>query len=129
MRCAIATCKSDNQAKAFSKTIKFFRFPSNPELCKVWVNICKRREQFNVGNARVCSLHFPESAYTRNMKYELLGYRLEDYPSNCRVLNEDVVPTLRLPILEVGKIGSPAQPIRYLKRSNGGMDRSIHQEE
>ncbi|KAL1505181.1 hypothetical protein ABEB36_004803 [Hypothenemus hampei] len=52
---------------------------------------------FNSDNARICSGHFKNSSYERNLKYELLG---KPVPKNCRKLKLNAVPTLNLPACE-----------------------------
>lgn len=92
MRCAVATCKSDNQSKTFSKNVMFFRFPTEESLQKVWVNTCKRKDKINIKNARICSQHFSEECYERNLKHELLNYTAK----NHRLLKANAIPTLHL---------------------------------
>lgn len=62
MRCAVALCHTDNQSKNFAKNIMFFRFPNDENLQKAWINVCKRKDTFNVKNSRVCSKHFDEQS-------------------------------------------------------------------
>ncbi|KAL1490169.1 hypothetical protein ABEB36_012907 [Hypothenemus hampei] len=100
VRCAVFGCKADNQAKNFDKNVKFFRFPnkvSNSSVLKVWIEKCQRTDFFNSDNARICSGHFKNSSYERNLKYELLG---KPVPKNCRKLKLNAVPTLNLPACE-----------------------------
>jgi hypothetical protein len=49
------------------------RFPtSNPTICKVWISKCKR-DFVNHINARICSNHFNEDDYERDLEHELFG--------------------------------------------------------
>lgn len=94
MRCAVALCKTDNRSKSFYKDTRFFRFPVNINTQKTWINSCKRKDKFNVKNARVCSKHFSAESYERDLKYELCNL----YSSrNQKVLKPDAVPLLNLP--------------------------------
>lgn len=47
--CAVATCKNCTRLTKGSN-IKYFRFPKNKELCKVWIISCKRKDKINVEN-------------------------------------------------------------------------------
>lgn len=94
MRCSVATCNIDNRSKSFDKNIKFFGFPKNKTLQGQWLHACKRDDKVNVKNARVCSIHFAEESYIRNLKYELLG--LTPY-SRQKSLKPNAIPTLNLP--------------------------------
>ena len=60
-----------------------------------WVNICKRKDKINPDNARICSLHFENAAYKRNLQYELLNMPV---PRNRKTLEVDALPTLHLPL-------------------------------
>lgn len=93
MRCAVAGCKIDNQHKSFKKDFMFFRFPNDKIVQKQWVKVCKLSDNFNIANSRICSKHFSDESYERNLKYELLGY----YPNNRKRLRKDAVPCLFLP--------------------------------
>ncbi|XP_035228118.1 THAP domain-containing protein 2-like [Stegodyphus dumicola] len=88
--CAIALCQNYRR-KTKSQGITYHRFPSDPELRKLWTNRCKRADNFNIENARVCALHFTPDDYVRDLKAELLG------STPKRVLKANAVPTLHLP--------------------------------
>ncbi|XP_030754724.1 uncharacterized protein LOC115881403 isoform X2 [Sitophilus oryzae] len=61
---------------------------------KLWINACKRLDKFNLKSARVCSKHFAEDSYERNLKYELCDF----YSSkNQRILKTNAIPSLNLP--------------------------------
>lgn len=86
-------CACNNRKKSCLNSIKFFRFPRDERLSKIWITLCKRNDNFNVNTARLCSKHFRESDYQRNLKHELLNYK----PNNYRKLKFDAVPSLFLP--------------------------------
>ena len=46
-----------------------FRFPKDPELQKK----CRRGDSMNPGLSYMCSEHFSDDAYIRDLKAELLG--------------------------------------------------------
>ncbi|XP_049795243.1 zinc finger protein 3 homolog isoform X1 [Schistocerca nitens] len=88
--CAIAGC-TNHSRQVNQLGIKFHIFPKKSETKQKWINACKRADSFSVENARVCSIHFIDSDYERDLKSELLNI-----PSK-RKLKTDAVPTLNLP--------------------------------
>lgn len=68
------------------------RFPKNDELCKKWKLKCRRRDLLNPKTSFICSVHFREDDFVRDLKAELLGYT-----PKVRLLNSVAVPTLHLP--------------------------------
>ena len=75
MPCAVFGCNSDNQSKHFRNDIKFYSFPrDNVTRQLLWVISCCRSDSFTVKNARVCSQHFSENDFERNLQHELLNY-------------------------------------------------------
>lgn len=45
-------------------------------------------------SARICSIHFKESAFFKSLQQQLLEYS----PMKCRKLKDDAVPSLHLPM-------------------------------
>lgn len=58
---------------------------------RVWNHLCQQEESFNIKYSRICSKHFIESNYERNLKHDVLGYTPEKYP-----LKKDAVPLINL---------------------------------
>ena len=85
--CAVYSCYSNSK---YNKNITFHGFPKDKELRSKWVQLCRRQDKFNVDNARICSLHFEESAFERNLKYELLGIPV---PKRIIKFKEGALPT------------------------------------
>ncbi|XP_024879148.1 52 kDa repressor of the inhibitor of the protein kinase-like [Temnothorax curvispinosus] len=56
--------------------IKFFRFPNDPEMSRLWLKACNRtinrttEELYK--NYRICSVHFNENMYLNDLKTRLL---------------------------------------------------------
>ena len=91
--CSVSGCKSSQRKKENQDpeiNLKFHRFPKDKHLQDIWIKFCNR-DNVNAKYARLCSLHFEESAYRRNLKYELLQ---EQPRYNQIVLQYDTVPTL-----------------------------------
>ena len=83
--CAVAICKSPN-----GPGILYHAFPKDPELRVQWIQACMRKDPINPVHAEICSNHFVEDDYDRDLKYELLGL-----PKRKR-LKKDAVPSQNL---------------------------------
>lgn len=92
--CAIAGCTHHTRHQK-ELGFTFHRFPKNKELRLKWIHACKRADSFSVNEARVCSEHFDDSDYLRDLKSELLNLPAK------RVLKPDAVPHLNLPVSSV----------------------------
>ncbi|XP_055387879.1 uncharacterized protein LOC129616308 isoform X2 [Condylostylus longicornis] len=98
--CAVFNCNSNSDKKlkrnmndsSFKET-KFFRFPKNKEIAKIWIQKCGRKDKFNIQSSYICSKHFVQEHYRRNLQHELLNYS----PKNSKKLKDDAVPTENLP--------------------------------
>ncbi|XP_072380076.1 uncharacterized protein [Diabrotica undecimpunctata] len=90
MYCAVLGCLNNNnkKSKTFSKC-RFFVFPRDKQMRKVWVSKCFRQDKFNVETARICSKHFTEADYC--LKEKLLGL-----PDKQWKLKNDAIPSLHL---------------------------------
>lgn len=84
--CAVAGC-TNNSDNAKKLKLSFHVFPKDKNLHKQWQHFCKRKDEFNTKTARICSEHFLENNYERDLKSELLGL-----PPR-RKLKESSVPT------------------------------------
>ena len=71
---------------------------------------CCRKDTFNVESARVCSEHFEDSCFIRNLQNELLGL-----PKSRRILQDDVLPTKHLSYRS-SPVKSPSRGRRAEKR-------------
>lgn len=69
------------------------RFPKDDELCRKWKLKCRRRDLLNPKTSFICSIHFRENDFVRDLKAELLCYI-----PKVRLLNPVAIPTLHLPI-------------------------------
>lgn len=93
MECAVATCKNYWRKTKDTEHVIYHRFPNNKEIAKIWLFKCKRADTVNIVNARVCSVHFDNEDYLRDLQHELLGLP----PRKKRRLKPDAVPHLFLP--------------------------------
>lgn len=119
MRCAVYGCAVDNMCKGFVPGTMFFSFPKDKEMQAVWKQRCKRKDTFNIKFARVCSKHFIESDYERNLKHELLGYT----PAKHRPLKKDAVPSIHLPTTKQQSQSNSDRRNRQNKRQQKDLSR------
>lgn len=96
-QCAVATCRnSHRQTRGCS--IRYHRFPQIPEVRSRWVRACGRvplsngEIPFNIQTARICSLHFTNDSYEKDMEHLVLGL-----PARSR-LRRGAVPTVGVPV-------------------------------
>lgn len=60
------------------ENIVFHSFPKGKDLVSTtmrneWIQRCRRADKFNPDTACVCSKHFTEKDYERDLEHELLG--------------------------------------------------------
>ena len=107
--CAVVGCANrGHKSKADSDVgvISYHRLPKDETLRTVWINYCCQKDQINVKNARICSAHFDESSFVRDLQHELLG------KPPRRILKDDAVPTKRLSYSPTKLPSSAYQPKR-----------------
>lgn len=90
--CAVVGCNSNNR-NTKGREIVLHVFPRDTKLQQVWLLKCRRKDSVNVTNARICSLHFHDSDYIRDLQSELLNIPRR----RKRVLKPDAAPSLNLP--------------------------------
>ncbi|CAG7832988.1 unnamed protein product [Allacma fusca] len=72
--CAVAECVNSKTHKLRrGGNLMFHRFPQKSEISKLWLSKCKRKDSVNVVTARICSDHFSERDYDRDLRNELLN--------------------------------------------------------
>ncbi|CAI6358180.1 unnamed protein product [Macrosiphum euphorbiae] len=93
--CAVATCINyAGKVKRDGKTnISFYRFPKDPELQKKWTLKFRRGDSITPSLSYMCSEHFSDDAYIRDLKAELLAYT-----PKFRKLKPDAMLTINLPV-------------------------------
>ncbi|GBO10100.1 hypothetical protein AVEN_31587-1 [Araneus ventricosus] len=94
--CAVATCPNYHR-KTKGKGVIYHMFPVCPNLNKIWISKCKRKDRINVKYARICSDHFRPSDYMDDMKNRLLGLNQK------KILKPDAVPSVNLPLKDNGE--------------------------
>lgn len=117
--CAVAGCNSNNNKKSknMSCSYRYFTFPtSNKEICKLWVQKCYQKSDFNVKYGRICSKHFSDDDY--RIKEKLLKL-----PKTKWVLNDDAVPSLHL--AKLSKTKTPMQEDREKRKIKRDLIRNM----
>ncbi|XP_023319250.1 dendritic arbor reduction protein 1-like isoform X4 [Trichogramma pretiosum] len=96
-QCAVATCRNSHR-RTRGRRIRYHRFPQIPEVRQRWVRACGRPPlsngdiPFNIQTARICSLHFTNDSYEKDMEHLVLGL-----PVRSR-LRRGAVPTIGVPV-------------------------------
>ncbi|XP_066595698.1 uncharacterized protein [Prorops nasuta] len=96
-QCAVATCRNSHR-RTRGRRIRYHRFPQIPEVRSRWVRACGRVPlsngdiPFNIQTARICSLHFTNDSYEKDMEHLVLGL-----PVRSR-LRRGAVPTIGVPV-------------------------------
>lgn len=96
-QCAVATCRNSHR-RTRGRRIRYHRFPQIPEVRSLWVRACGRAPlpngeiPFNIQTARICSLHFTNDSYEKDMEHLVLGL-----PVRSR-LRRGAVPTDEVPV-------------------------------
>ena len=81
--CAVKCCKNPSG-------VKYFTFPKDPEIRKVWIQRCKRKVDFVTRRRSVCETHFREKDFKPDLMSTLLGLPAK------KELKDDAVPSLNL---------------------------------
>ncbi|XP_048507733.1 uncharacterized protein LOC105687709 isoform X2 [Athalia rosae] len=96
-QCAVATCRNSHR-RTRGRRIRYHRFPQLPEVRSRWVRACGRiplsngDAPFNIHTARICSLHFTNDSYEKDVEHLVLGL-----PARSR-LRRGAVPTISVPV-------------------------------
>ncbi|KAJ8944812.1 hypothetical protein NQ318_013148 [Aromia moschata] len=88
-QCAVAGCNSTHR-KTKGGSIRYHRFPGDSKTRARWLQACGKQLN-NCSTARICSRHFAEESYERDVQHEILGL-----PTRCR-LKKGAVPDRNLP--------------------------------
>lgn len=115
--CAVIGCNNNNNRKRKNNiylnetTITFHTFPKDNDVRKIWMNKCRRKDEFNSNTARICSVHFRPDHYERDLKSELLNYE-----PRIKRLKKDAFPTEHLPKSDSGNQTTAKRTSRNEKR-------------
>jgi hypothetical protein len=85
VRCAVFGYKNNHKTKKGTgqegQDIIFHSFPKPKDMVSQtmrneWINRCKREDKLNPETSRICSKHFVETDYERDLQNELLGKKI-----------------------------------------------------
>lgn len=88
-QCAVVGCNSTHR-KTKGGPIRYHRFPGDSKTRARWVKACGK-QFLNCSTARICSRHFSDESYERDVQHILLGL-----PTRCR-LKKGALPCQNLP--------------------------------
>lgn len=88
--CAVATCQNNGRTSK-ERGIILHTFPKDIIRQRRWVHLCRREDKIVPKNSVVCSEHFNEDDYERDLKAELLKITPK------RILKSTAEPHLKLP--------------------------------
>lgn len=77
--CAVFGCNNNSvRTKARGENIVYHRFPKENNLVfstvrKEWIRRCGRSNTFNPHTSQICSIHFTQNDFERDLRNELLG--------------------------------------------------------
>ena len=83
--CAVAVCKTPHPPQT-----SLHKFPKDLDLRRKWTQACKRKHKFNVDSAIICSRHFSEDCFERDLRSELMQKK------KAWLLKPGSIPTLNL---------------------------------
>lgn len=118
-RCSVAVCSNSfykTKGLEGSSSISYFRIPSDPRLRKIWVEACKRKDDWNPNNGFICSIHFDEEDFERNLMAEM------NFAKKKRKLKPGSIPKK---FLLPHHSASPRSPSARSKRSQGKENREM----
>lgn len=88
-QCAVVGCNSTHR-KTKGGAIRYHRFPGDSKIRAKWLQACGK-QLTNCATARICSRHFTDEWYERDVQHEILGL-----PTRCR-LKRGAIPEKNLP--------------------------------
>jgi hypothetical protein len=91
--CAVSQCHPDEDAG-----VLWHNFPKEAHVAKKWVDACRRKDKVNPATAVICSLHFANDSYKRDLFGELTGR------AKRKRLIKGAVPTLYVSLEDQAKL-------------------------
>lgn len=90
-QCYVETCGNYYEKTRGTKDVIYHMLPGEAILAAKWIKACGKKDQKVPYYARVCSEHFSEKCYQRDLQHELMGLPLR------RKLKPGAVPDRNLP--------------------------------
>lgn len=113
VQCAVAICSNTYyKTKDRSDGVSYFRFPKKDKLRNVWIDRCKRKDSLNPDTSYICSDHFKEEDFIRNLKAELMGSKQKKF------IHPEAIPSVKLLPTENCKLDTSRGKRREKKERN-----------
>ncbi|KAF2894161.1 hypothetical protein ILUMI_12015 [Ignelater luminosus] len=75
-RCCVSVCNNNYvDARKRKLNISFHSFPKDEKIRKIWIQKCSRTGNFNPATSVICSTHFQEEDFERDLRAELLNLK------------------------------------------------------
>ncbi|CAH1179844.1 unnamed protein product [Phaedon cochleariae] len=100
LTCAVFGCKNNWASSKTEEKLTFHVIPRQKDFLSTtirneWIACCNRPATWNPDNGRICSAHFCDQDYERDLQHELLGLPLR------KRLKKTAIPTQNLPGIEI----------------------------
>lgn len=96
-KCAVSCCQNKFTKFCEKNTIKFHKFPDDPDMELKWKDKCGLKEMDETHNLMVCSDHFSPDDYERNFKAEFSNPRYKRKLKNTAIPSKNFSNTLYVP--------------------------------
>ena len=71
--CAVPSCKNISVNTGGGKRVSYFSFPKDERLKHIWIRKCNGKTSDNYDEEYICSDHFREDDFERDLRGELLN--------------------------------------------------------
>ena len=106
-------------AKGMVKKKKgYYSFPTDQDTASKWVHFCRRKDDFTQNKSNICSEHFTEEDFERDLQSELLGLQKR------RKLKPTAIPTVYV-LAQITEEPPEPQQSASKSRSTRNEDRNI----
>lgn len=75
-RCSVALYSNSLQVtKKKELNISYHTFPKDKKLCNLWINACRRKDEWNPKTSTICSNHFLEDDFEVDLRSQLMNIK------------------------------------------------------
>src|SRR5277367_1372983 len=96
----------------------YYSFPTDQDTASKWVHFCRRKDDFTQNKSNICSEHFTEEDFERDLQSELLGLQKR------RKLKPTAIPTVYV-VAQITEEPPEPQQSASKSRSTRNEDRNI----
>ena len=101
-RCLVPGCESGS-VKPYDRSHILHGFPKDVDMQNTWLALCRSEIRSNIENGRVCSKHFLDEDYERDLMFELLNISKTVRENIHRRLKPFAVPSLYMPLAQTSR--------------------------